>query len=162
LKTHGKPAAHSPPMKGHVDVSRRTAAFTLMEGLIGVAVMGVVFVALYTGMAAGFQSIRTSQENLRATQIMVERFEALRLYNWEQITTKGFIPEKFAAKFAPNSKSPGITYVGSIQISDLPGPPYRNDLRSVTVTLSWTTNGRARTRTVTSYVARYGLQHYIY
>ena len=149
-------------LRAHSRAGWRMAAFTLMEGLIGVAVMGVVFVALYTGMASGFQSIRTSQEHLRATQIIVERFEALRLYNWEQITTPGFIPQDFTAKFAPNSKNPGITYIGHIRISDVPGPPYRNELRAVSITLSWSTNGRSRTRTATSYVARYGLQHYIY
>jgi len=151
-------------LKALLNANRHIAAFTLVEGLIGVAVMGVVFMSLYAGMAAGFQSIRTAQENLRATQIMVERFEALRLYNWEQVTTPGFIPEAFAAKYAPNSKSQGIAYTGAIRISDVPGPPYRNDLRAVTITLSWRTGSgnRARTRTLTSYVARYGLQHYIY
>ena len=140
----------------------RALAFTLVEGLIGVAVMGVVFVSLYTGMASGFKSIRTSQENLRATQIMTEKFEALRLYNWEQITTPGFVPDTFTAMFAPNAKSQGITYTGSIRILPLASQPYSVDMRSVTVTLSWTTGNRPRTRTLTSYVARYGLQNYIY
>lgn len=133
-----------------------------MEGLIGVAVMGTVFLALYTGMASGFQSIRTSQENLRATQIMIGRFESLRLYNWEQVNTPGFIPETFTTQFAPNSKNPGITYTGAIRISPVVGQPYHADLRAVTITLSWRTGNRARTRTLTSYVARYGLQNYIY
>lgn len=124
--------------------------------------MGIVFVALYTGMASGFQSIRTSQENLRATQIMTERFEALRLYNWDQITAPGFVPETFNAMFAPNSKSQGITYKGHIRINPVIGQPYSADLRAVTITLQWHTNGRPRTRTLTSYVARYGLQNYIY
>lgn len=133
-----------------------------MEGLIGVAVMGTVFVSLYTGMASGFQSIRTSQENLRATQIMTEKFEAMRLFNWEQINTPGFVPQDFSARFAPNSSSPGITYTGTIRILPIAAQPYSVDLRSVTITLSWTSNGRAQTRTLTSYVARYGLQTYLY
>ena len=48
----------------------RQAAFSLSEGLFGVAVVGIVFVSLYSGMATGFHSIRDSQENLRATEIM--------------------------------------------------------------------------------------------
>jgi type II secretory pathway pseudopilin PulG len=141
----------------------RAFAFTLVEGLIGVAVMGTVFVSLYTGMASGFQSIRTSQENLRATQIMTEKFEAIRLFNWEQINTPGFVPGAFAARFAPNSStSPGITYRGTIRIAGVVGQPYSVDLRSVTITLTWTSNGRTQNRTLTSYVARYGLQTYLY
>ena len=136
-------------------------AFTLMEGLIGIAVMGIVFISLYAGMASGFQSIRTSQENLRATQILTERFEAMRLYNWDQINTPGFIPDKFIARFAPNSSNPGIIYDGTIRIGAVMGQPYATDLRSVTIVLSWKSNNRQRTRVLSSYVARYGLQTYV-
>jgi len=146
----------------NLNVSRRAAAFTLMEGLFGIAVMGIVFVSLYTGMTSGFQTLRTSQENLRATQIMVDKFENLRLYNWGQITTPGFIPEAFTARFAPNSKSRGIVYTGTVRIAPVTGKPYAVDMRAVTITLSWEANGRPRTQTLTSYVSRFGLQNYIF
>ena len=133
-----------------------------MEGLIGVAVMGTVFVSLYTGMASGFQSIRTAQENLRATQIMTEKFEALRLYNWEQLNTVGFIPDSFTTRFAPNSSSPGITYTGTIRISPVGPEPYTADMRMVTVTLTWRSGNRTLNRVLNSYVGRYGLQNYVY
>jgi len=134
-----------------------------MEGLIGVAVMGIVFLSLYAGMASGFGSIRNSQENLRATQILIEKFEAMRLYNWDQINTAGFVPDQFTAQFAPNNtSSPGITYTGSIRINPVGPEPYTVDLRSVTITLSWNSRGRAQSRTLTSYVARYGIQNYVY
>ena len=145
-----------------MNLKRRTAAFTLMEGLFGIAVMGIVFVALYTGMASGFQALGTSQEDLRATQIMVDKFEGLRLYTWDQFTKPGFIPDAFVARFAPNSKNPGLVYTGTVKISPVAGQPYSVDLRAVTITLSWTTHGRPRTQTLTSYIARYGLQNYIY
>jgi hypothetical protein len=154
-----KPAAMSPKERVHAP---RIGAFTLMEGLFGIAVMGIVFVALYTGMASGFQSLATSQENLRATQIMVDKFENLRLYTWDQITKSGFIPDAFVARYAPNSKNPGLAYTGTINISPVAGKPYSVDLRAVTITLSWTSHGRTRTETLTSYIARYGLQNYIY
>jgi len=164
LSDLGKGPANDPSMHRTAHRrKRRLAAFTLMEGLIGVAVMGIVFVSLYTGMASGFRTIRTAQEDLRATQIMTETFEAMRLYNWEQVTTPGFIPEAFTARYAPNNtNNRGITYTGTIRISAVAGQPYMVDMRAVTVTLSWNTGARARTRTLTSYVSRYGLQHYIY
>ena len=139
----------------------RFAAFTLVEALIGVAVMGTVFVSLYAGMATGFQSIRTSQENLRATQIMTEKFEAMRLFNWDQLNAPGFVPSTFTARYAPGSSAPGISYTGTIRIEPVLGQPYRTDLKAVTITLSWRTGSRLQTRTLTSYVARYGLQTYL-
>ena len=149
-------------LKAHSHDRCRFAAFTLIEGMIGVAVMGVVFVSLYTGMASGFQSIRTAQENLRATQVMTEKFEAIRLYNWEQINTPGFIPDTFTAKYAPNASNPGITYSGTIRISAMGPEPYTTDMRMVTVVLTWQSGPRTNTRVLTSYVGRYGLQNYVY
>ena len=148
---------------------RLTAGFSLAEGLIGVAVMGTVFVSLYTGMASGFQSIRNSRENTRATQIMLEKFETIRLYNWDQITSPGFIPETFTAQFFPNTKDgqttsgTGVTYKGQVRISPVSfTDPYGADMRAVTVQLSWTSDGLAHNRTFTSFVAKYGIQNYVY
>jgi hypothetical protein len=93
---------------------------------------------------------------------MVDKFEGLRLYSWDQLTKAGFIPGAFVARFAPDSKHPGLVYTGTVQISPVAGHPYSADLRAVTITLSWTTHGRPRTQTLTSYIARYGLQNYIY
>ena len=150
-------------LAGTVQRKPRIAAFTLVEAMIGVAVMGVVFVALYAGMAAGFTSIRTSQESLRATQIMTEKFEALRLYNWEQVNTLGFIPETFTAYYAPKAtNAPGITYSGTIRVAAAGPEPYTADMRLVTVTLTWKSGNRPVSRTLSSYVGRYGIQNYVY
>jgi type II secretory pathway pseudopilin PulG len=154
--------------------------FTLPEGLFGMAIMGVVFVTLYTGMTTGFQSIRRSRENLRATQILMERFETIRLYDWAQINRPGFIPTNFIAYFEPRYQRPstnivvlaadddaslgsGIRYTGTVTIAE-PGiaEAYSNELRKVTVELAWSSNGRPCRRTYSSYVARYGLQRYVY
>ena len=149
-------------LKARLNARLSIAAFTLLEGMIAVGVMGIVFVALYTGMTTGFASIRTSQENLRATQIMTEKFEAMRLYNWEQVNTVGFIPETFSAKFAPTASNQGITYQGAIRVTAAGPEPYTVDMRTVTITLNWISNKRMQSRTLTSYIGRYGLQNYVY
>jgi hypothetical protein len=113
-------------------------------------------------MATGFASIRTSKENLRATQIMTEKFEAMRLYNWEQVNTDGFIPASFTATQAPQSSTPGISYTGTIRVSAVGPEPYTVDMRMVTVTLTWKSGARTNTRMLTSYIGRYGLQNYVY
>jgi len=126
--------------------------------------MGIVFVALYAGMATGFQSVRAARENLRATQILLEKFETLRLYNWDQITTTGFVPDGFTNYFAPSQSSKGVAYVGRVTITTNNMPiteAYADDMRMVVITLSWTQGNRPLSRTFTNFVARYGLQNYI-
>ena len=62
------------------ETRRKTAgAFSLVEVMIGMAIVGVTFVSLYGGMTYGFSSVRMSLENLRATQILVEKMETIRL-----------------------------------------------------------------------------------
>ena len=128
--------------------------------------IGVVFTALYAGMTTGFHAVRSARENLRATQILLEKFESLRLYNWEQITsTNNYIPTSFTNHYVLNPTAAGTVYYGKVSIDPLPvdpTEPYREDMRSVTVSVTWTAGANTRSRSFTSYVARYGLQHYIY
>jgi type II secretory pathway pseudopilin PulG len=147
-----------------ISKQRLQAAFGLTESLIGVVVIGVVFTALYAGMTTGFHAVRSARENLRATQILLEKFESLRLYNWEQITsTNSYVPLKFTNAYVLNPTTAGTVYYGKVSIDPAPiTEAYRDDLRSVTVSVEWTTGNTKRTRTFTSLVAKYGLQHYIY
>ena len=141
------------------------AAFGLMESMFGVVVMGIVFIALYSGMAKGFQSVRSARENLRATQILLEKFETLRLYNWEQVNTTNYIPLKFTNHYILHPKGAGTIYYGTVNIANPPlaaTEPYRDDMRAVTINLSWQSGSATRTRSFTSFVARYGIQHYVY
>ena len=75
------------------------AAFTLVELIVAMAVIAVVVIALYGSISSAFTSIRLARENLRATQIMVEKMEAIRLYDWDQITTPSFIPTNFLTSY---------------------------------------------------------------
>jgi type II secretory pathway pseudopilin PulG len=146
-----------------ISKNRSQAAFGLTESLIGVAIIGVVFTALYTGMTLGFQSVRNARENLRATQILLEKFESLRLYNWEQITTNNYIPREFTNHYVLNPTTAGTVFTGRVSIDPVPlTEAYRDDMRSVTVSVEWTSGNTRRARSFTSYVAKYGLQHYIY
>lgn len=151
-------------MQIRISTKRSQAAFGLTESLIGVVIIGVVFTALYSGMTMGFQSVRSARENLRATQILLEKFESLRLYNWDQITsTNGYIPLTFTNHYVLNPQTAGTVYTGSVRINPVPiTEVYRDDMRSVTVSVEWQTGNTRRSRSFTSYVAKYGIQHYIY
>src|SRR5947207_10220837 len=100
----------------------RHHAFTLMEVLVVVAIIGFEFVTLYLGMTQGFGIIQVARENLRATQILQEKMETIRLYTWSQITSNGFIPSAFQATFYPagTQTNQGVVYQGTVTITNAP------------------------------------------
>jgi prepilin-type N-terminal cleavage/methylation domain-containing protein len=162
--------------------ARGRAAFSLMEVMVAVAVVGIVFVSLYAGITSGFGVINQARENLRATQVMQDRMEEMRLYTWEQISSFGtstsYIPSVFSEPFYPTSTNlaasdinvgsaatnsgNNFTYFGTISITSAGlTESYSNDVKKVSVTLIWT-NGVQRTRTMSTFFSQYGMQNYLY
>lgn len=86
---------------------REQAGVTLIEALVSMGIFGVGFFSLYAGMSMGFSVIGNARENLRATQIMVEKMETIRLYSWDQINTPGFIPAAFTDYYFPADDAGG-------------------------------------------------------
>src|SRR6266581_3037873 len=76
---NGRIAALCKPMRLRNNLAgrrlRANSGFTLLEGVVGVGLMGVLIVCLYTGMTTGFSTVRLARENLRATQVIQEKFE---------------------------------------------------------------------------------------
>lgn len=153
--------------------SRKEFAFSLVEACVGAMIVLVVFVSLYAGISTCFHATRAVRENLRATQIMLERMEGIRLYNWNQLAFSNWIPTFFTNYYYPltnRGESPGIPYVGRFTVANVPfpspAPSYANDMRLVTVQIWWTnivgTNQLVRTRQMQTYVSRMGLQNYVY
>jgi len=144
------------------ETSRR--AFTLVEVMVTVAIVGVSFLSLYSGIGMGFAVVNLARENLRATQVLQEKMETFRLYNWDQINSSGFIPPTFAEPFYPKSATnSGIVYNGTVVVTNAPiTESYSNDLRLVILTVNWTSGNLTRQREMRTYVSRYGLQNYIY
>jgi len=138
--------------------------FTLIEGVVGIGVMGMLIVCLYTGMTTGFSTVRLARENLRATQVIQEKFETIRLYTWDQINDPNFVPASFTASFYNgNGQTNQAAYNGTVKITKAGiADAYADDLRLVTIQVNWTSGVIARSRTMSSFVARYGLQNYIY
>ena len=133
--------------------------------VVGLLVVGGVFFALYGGMLFGTKRIAIASEELRATQIIAEKMETIRLYTWDQINTAGFIPATFSAKYYPlgQSGNQGFTYSGTITVSAGPSDvSYSNLLKTVSVGVVWTIGGITHHRTASTYVAQNGLQTYVY
>ena len=143
-------------------------AYTMVEVLMGVALIGVMFVTLYGGMSSGFAITQVARENLRATQIMLERMEGIRLYNWNQIIYSNMIPKNFTNYYYPlasNAQSRGIAYLGTMVISPAalsPSASYADAMRTVTVTITWTNGNAVRNRSMSTYVSRNGVQNYVF
>ena len=141
------------------------AAFTLPEVLMGVLVMSVVIVSLGLGFSQGFAVVQISRENLRATQILQEKTEAIRLFTWDQITTDGFVPHTFYDYFYDKGSTTnrGVVFNGTASIvADPSVQSYAVDQRLITFTLTWTSGSVQRTRTMRTIVSRFGLQNYVY
>ncbi|MGV3772430.1 MAG: type IV pilus modification PilV family protein [Verrucomicrobiales bacterium] len=161
----------------------RSKAFTLVEVVVSTAIIGVVFVSLYAGISAGFAVVNLARENLRATQIMVEKMETIRLYTWEQISSNGYIPATFSAPFFPSivtnsssgsstnytsgaatvEQSGGLIYTGALTIADAPvSSQYSTNMKLIKLSLTWKSGQVERTREMQTLIAKHGLQNYIY
>lgn len=157
---------------------RGAMAFSLIESLVAACVVGVLFVSLYGGITAGFGALRSARENLRATQVVLDKMETLRLYSWSQLSTFGtassYIPASFTEPFYPtgtdfsasdvstNTTGIGFIYYGTVDIADAGFTEnYASSTKKVTVTVRWT-NGVARSNSLSTYVGQYGIQNYIY
>ena len=136
---------------------RRLAAFTLIEVVVSTALLTSMLIALCAAYSFGFGTIKLSQEDLRADQIMVQKLETLRMYDWSKITN-GYMPTNFYASFSTNG---GIGYHVTIAVTKPAiNESYSNTLRQVTVTLDWFSAGVQRNRSMTTLVSQNGLQTY--
>ena len=147
---------------------RKLAAFSLIESVVAMGVIGTVVGAMISGVATGTFTMRMARENLRATQIMLAKLETIRLYNWDQVLSNGFVKPTFTDIYDPQGAtgSQGVTYTGYVSISNCPAPistkSYATNMRQLTITLNWKTGTLGRTRSVTTYIARDGIQNYVY
>jgi type II secretory pathway pseudopilin PulG len=146
----------------------RLSAFTLAEILVAVLIVGIVSVSLFACFSQGFAAMEASRENLRATQILLQKVETIRLCTWSQLTNM-----TFTAYYDPNSantNASGVIYTGTVTTnaaSDIPNTAaYKTNICIVNVSLVWTNYILDRpvphTRQMQTQVARYGLQNYIW
>lgn len=138
-----------------------------MEVTVGVAVMAVMLIALYGGFTFAFAEVRLARENVRATQILQEKMEVVRLYNWDQVNQSGFIPTNFSESYyasnPTNAPSGNFSYSGQVTVDNAPiSESYSNDLRLIQIQVSWKSGNVIRTRQMSTFVSQYGLQKYVY
>jgi type II secretory pathway pseudopilin PulG len=138
---------------------------TLTEVIFAVTILAICMSGLMGALASGFLGMKLTRENQRATQILMEETEMLRLYNWDQINDPGFIPTHFTTVYDPQkTDGGGLIYTGTVAITSVPfTASYSTNLRQLTLTLTWqSTKDILRTRTTTTLVSKDGLQNYVY
>ena len=144
---------------------RQVAAYSLIEVLVAVLIVAIIAAAFYAALASGFGTVQSSREDLRATQILMQKLEAVRLCSWSELSS---FP--FSEVYDPLSSTPGAAFAGTVTVSPASSIPnsssYAPNMRLVTVTVAWADyNGRdpiVHTRQMQTQVARYGLQNYIW
>jgi hypothetical protein len=133
----------------------------LIEVVFAVAIVGVLVITLYGALASSVALVRSCQENERVTQILSEKMDTVRLYNWTQMTN-GFVLTNFVVGIDPLRTNSLPYYTGQITIVQAPIPEsYRSNMLQVTVAVGWVSNMRPQSRSMSTYVAKYGLQPYI-
>jgi len=141
-------------------------AFTLVEVLMATSITTITLIGLLGGISYGFSEIKLSRESLRATQVILEKMEGIRLYTFDQLVSSNMVPATFTASYYPLGTSvsssqstttqsqvgttgtyvitttptaTGQDYYGQFSISD-PGTTagYNSNLRLITVSVYWT------------------------
>ncbi len=151
-----------------------SAAFTLPEVLVTVMLLAIAGSAFFIGMGQGFTFTQENEMNMRASQIVGEKMETIRLFTWTQLTNTSprYVATNFTSYFYPNGDtniSTGITYNGSIAITTPTLPEsYYSEMRQVTVTVNWYSGSNWSTGKIkhqlqaVTYVAHFGMQNYVY
>ena len=140
------------------------AGFSLLEVMFAVAIIGVLVMSLYAAIVNSISWIKICQENGRVTQILSDKLDTIRLYNWTQINSNSFVPRSFVVGIDPFNTNSTPYYTGTISIVNAPSPLsafYKTNLLQVTVTVDWVSGNRPQSRSMDTYVAKYGLQSYI-
>jgi prepilin-type N-terminal cleavage/methylation domain-containing protein len=141
----------------------KSSAFTLVEVLVAMLIFGVTAVAVMTGIRGSITAVGMAREQNRATQILTEKLETLRLYEWAKITNGTFLPASMTVNDYHGNGSTSQVYRLTIQVTKAPmAANYSNDLARVTLGLRWTTGQIPRERTVSTLIYRKGLQTYVY
>ena len=73
------------------------AAYTLIELLVGVMILGIVLATAFTGMQQGFYLLENARDNTLVSQLLQSEMENLRTMNWASInlmtSPSSFLPE---------------------------------------------------------------------
>lgn len=142
-----------------------SSGFTLVETMFAMVLAAIWLSAHFLAFASGYALMTVTREDLRATQIMLQRMESVRLAGFTQLSDTNKYPTSVTQYYDESgSTNRGVAYTVTHQLATgltaLP-PTYRSNVTEVTVGISWQSGTTTRRRDMKTYVARYGIQSYV-
>jgi prepilin-type N-terminal cleavage/methylation domain-containing protein len=145
---------------------RAQSGMSLVEVVMAVGLLGIMAGGFFGSFRYGFFTLQLVRENQRATQVLLEKVETIRLYSWDQINSNGFVPPQFIDWYDPqatNINARGVTYTGTAIVTTCPlASSYATNMRQLSLTLNWTTGTIPHKRSLNTYIARDGIQCYVW
>jgi prepilin-type N-terminal cleavage/methylation domain-containing protein len=144
--------------------------YTLMEVLVAAVVLGITMVIFFAGITGGYAIINSFRQDLRATQILTQKTEAVRLCTWSQLNS---LPQSFTDYYyslGATNTTANTVYAGTISVGAATNIPstvsYYGQVELVTIGVAWTNKFGAQPvvhrRQMQTLVAYYGLVNYLY
>jgi type II secretory pathway pseudopilin PulG len=147
-----------------------SAAFTLVEIVVGIGLMGIMMATLFAGLASGFGIVNTARQDLRATQILTQKTEAVRLCTWSELNGLPSTFQDYYYTSGSTNSAPNVTYYGTISVGPAScissSASYYSKIELVTISLVWTnylsSHPIVHNRSMQTLVSYNGLVNYIY
>lgn len=146
----------------------QVAAYTLVEVMIATLLLGIMMAIFFSGFSQGYLSLNTARQDLRATQILTQKTETVRLCTWAQLTN---LPNSFVEYYTGSGTNVvnGV-YFGQISVANATNIPnsvsYYGAIKLVTISVTWTNyiSNRAvpHSRQMQTLASRDGMVNYIY
>jgi type II secretory pathway pseudopilin PulG len=139
---------------------KSSSGFTILEVAFAGAVLALAITTSLTAMQRAFGALDTARKITLAGQIMQSQLERMRLENWATIASytgttdiTGTIESNFASSAAITR-----TFTLSRTVSEV-----HTGMKQIVLTTTWTTHdGRALSRSYTTYYGKHGLYDYFY
>lgn len=152
--------------------SRRQPGFTLVEVMVSVAILAIMLTSLYAAFNSAFGNISVMREEMRATQIMTQKLESIRLLTWAQLSNCPTSFQEYNNPQGVTNNQAGTVFYGTLSTSGVAtnvpdSAAYKPGLHLITVGVTWT-NGYNRGSPISHFrqmqtISAYnGLQKYIF
>src|SRR5258706_8507716 len=150
--------------------TREERGFTLAEVMVAVFVLTTMALSLYAGFSSGFMIVDSARADLRASQILTQKAESIRLCTWSALAS---CPISFVESYDPSaygSGGGGTIYTGTVTTNTATSirgtAAYKTNMGMVNLTIYWTNytgqQSSVHSRSMQTLVARYGIQNYIW
>src|SRR5205809_1837246 len=143
------------------------SGFTFVETMVAMLTGAVMLAALYASFAFGYGAVKLAREDLRATQILLQQMETLRLTSFAAIQT-GTSTNYFDPTGMTNGCG-GAVYTITVTTnaptsSDMPVQPvyYTSKIRKATATTTWPKSDQLPSRSLKTFARRSPIPSSVY